>query len=83
MLLLEFLGLHEGEFADEWVQLESSPQLACLPECVICKTPEATFRCVDYFAESLFRQECLLLLHRREPFHHLQVAHAQFRSFIR
>ena len=73
-MLQEFLGQHEGEFADEWVRLESSPQLACLPACIICETPEATFRCISCFAESLFCQKCLLLLHRREPFHTLQVA---------
>lgn len=59
---------------DEVARLESSPLLTCLPQCVICTTPQAKFRCNDCFADSLFCRECLLLLHRREPFHHLQVA---------
>lgn len=74
-LLLEFLGLYEDEFADEWVRLESSPQLACLPECIICKTPDAVYRCTDCFAESLFCKKCLSFVHCREPFHRLEVAH--------
>ena len=58
---------------DEWARLESSSQLTCLPCCGNCMTPQALFRCIDCFAESLFCGECLLLLHHREPFHHLQV----------
>jgi hypothetical protein len=50
--------------------------MTCLPQCVRCATPQAMFRCVDCFTESLFCQECLLLLHCREPFHQLQVAHS-------
>ena len=74
-LIEEFLRLYQDELMDEWVRLEASPQLTCLPECIICSTPRATFRCIDCFAESLFCQKCLLLVHRREPFHHLQVGH--------
>lgn len=76
-LLEEFAREYESEFMDEWARLESSPQLTCLPECTFCATPGATFRCIDCFAESLFCQKCLSSLHRREPFHHLQVARDQ------
>jgi hypothetical protein len=58
---------------DEWIRLESSAQLTCLPQCLNCATPQATFRCVDCFMESLFCQECLVSSHRCEPFHNLQV----------
>ena len=61
--------------------METSSQLACLPQCAGCATPHATFRCVDCFAESLFCQECLLLFHHREPFHHLQVSRVYLHSF--
>ena len=64
---------YEGEFADEWARLESSTLLMCLPECISCATPLATFRCTDCFAESLFCKACLLKFHCREPFHNLQV----------
>lgn len=72
-MLEEWALKYEDEFMDETVGLESSPLLTCLPQCTACAMPQATFRCIDCFAESLFCQECLLLSHRREPFHYLQV----------
>lgn len=71
--LLEEWFQYQEEFMDEYIRLESSPLLTCLPQCVKCQTPQAVLRCIDCFGESLFCQECLLLLHCHEPFHHVQV----------
>ena len=71
--LLEEWLQYRDEFMDEWIRLESSSQLTCLPQCLGCTTPQATFRCVDCFVESLYCKECLLSSHRCEPFHSLQV----------
>lgn len=68
---------------DEWTRLEASSQLTCLPQCAGCANPQAKFRCIDCFAESLFCQECLLSSHRREPFHRLQVCRVCLHSFTR
>jgi hypothetical protein len=72
-LLEEWLLQYQSKFMDEWVQLEVSPLLTCLPQCTSCATPHVLFRCIDCFANSLFCKMCLLLFHSRKPFHHLQV----------
>lgn len=71
--LLEEWLQYQDEFMDEWIRLESSSQLTCLPQCLGCATPQATFRCTDCFIQSLFCRECLVSFHRRELFHNLQV----------
>jgi len=64
---------HSRELAlNEMLRLEGRGGYAGSP-CGECSTPRPLHRCVDCFGHELFCELCTLLLHRRSPFHIIEV----------
>ena len=80
-MLLDQWVQYKDELLNECAWLESSPLLMCLPGCITCSTSNATLCCIDCFTKCLFHQECVIVFHCRELFHHIQVLYIYFRTF--
>jgi hypothetical protein len=65
---------HSRETAlDELLRLEGRGLYAESP-CGGCSSPYPLYRCTDCFGGQLFCQECIVSMHRRSPFHIIEVS---------
>jgi hypothetical protein len=71
--MLQWRDYSREQALDEMLRLEGRGVFAELP-CGECSAPLPLYRCTDCFGGELFCQQCILSMHRRNPFHVVEVS---------